>query len=48
MPNIAKESEIILYCRSGGRSARAKNLLLEQGYSNVENAGGLDDVLIKT
>jgi rhodanese-related sulfurtransferase len=30
-----KESTIILMCRSGSRSAKATNLLTENGYSNV-------------
>jgi len=38
-----KSSEIHLYCRSGGRAGRALNALEEAGYTNVFNAGGIDD-----
>ena len=31
----SKEAKIILMCRSGGRSAKATNLLAKSGYSNV-------------
>jgi phage shock protein E len=35
-----KKRPIILYCASGGRSEAAKNILMEQGFVNVVNAGG--------
>ncbi len=38
-----KSSEIHLYCRSGGRAGRALSALEEAGYTNVLNAGGIDD-----
>lgn len=41
---LDKESEIVLYCRSGGRAGMAQAALMEQGYSNVVNAGGMNDV----
>ena len=44
-PEIDKESEIQVYCRSGGRSSHAKILLENHGFTNVENAGGLHDVM---
>ncbi|MBI4955443.1 MAG: rhodanese-like domain-containing protein, partial [Myxococcales bacterium] len=34
---------IVLYCRSGGRAARAKALLVEAGFRQVTNLGGIDD-----
>jgi phage shock protein E len=35
---------VVVYCRSGNRSASAKKILLEAGYSDVTNAGGLSDL----
>ncbi len=39
-----KGQRIVLYCRSGGRAGRALQALKKLGYTNVENAGGFDDV----
>lgn len=39
-----KGAKIVLYCRSGGRAGRAKTVLEEMGFTNVENAGGYEDV----
>jgi len=39
-----KDGAIVLYCRSGGRAGRVKQLLESQGYTNVTNAGGLKDM----
>ena len=38
-----KNTEIRLYCRSGGRADAAMSSLQEAGYTNVSNAGGIDD-----
>jgi phage shock protein E len=38
-----KDQRIYLYCRSGNRSGQAKTILQELGYTNVVNAGGLED-----
>lgn len=35
-----KDTEIICMCRSGGRSAKACELLEEEGYENVKNLKG--------
>lgn len=35
-----KESELVLYCRSGSRSDRAVRYLLRQGFANVFNLKG--------
>jgi rhodanese-related sulfurtransferase len=32
---LDKEETIYIYCRSGGRSAKAATLLIEAGYSNI-------------
>lgn len=37
----AKERPVVVYCRSGARSSRARSLLLEKGWQRVENLGGL-------
>jgi len=38
-----KEQEIYLYCGTGKRAGRAKSMLENLGYSNVQNIGGLND-----
>ena len=38
------DEEILLYCRSGNRSGKAKKILEEMGYVNTRNVGGIDDV----
>jgi phage shock protein E len=38
-----KNTEIHLYCRSGGRAEKALLALKEAGYTNVSNAGGIND-----
>jgi phage shock protein E len=43
LPN--REAHIVVYCQSGARSARARQILLAQGYQQVENGGGLGKVL---
>ena len=41
---ISKDEEILLYCRSGNRSGRAKAILDELGYTNTTNIGGIENV----
>lgn len=43
-PQVAKDNPIYLYCRSGNRSAVAKQLLNRQGFSQVIDLGGLNDL----
>lgn len=38
-----KNTEIRLYCRSGGRAGLAMSALKEAGYTNLSNAGGISD-----
>ncbi|MCZ8157550.1 MAG: rhodanese-like domain-containing protein [Leptospira sp.] len=35
-----KENEILVYCRSGGRSGMATGILLNSGFKNVKNVAG--------
>ncbi|HAS42116.1 MAG TPA: NADH oxidase [Microscillaceae bacterium] len=38
-----KGEEVIVHCKSGGRSGRAKQYMTNQGFSNVRNLlGGMD------
>ena len=39
--SVTKDEKIYLYCRSGNRSGRATQILIDAGYSNVTNAGSL-------
>lgn len=43
-----RDQAIVLYCKSGRRSGFAKQTLLDLGYRNVRNAGGVKDVLRRT
>lgn len=36
----AKDSEVVVYCRSGKRSGMAQRLLQQSGFSNVRNLEG--------
>ena len=38
------DEEILLYCRSGNRSGKAKEILEKLGYSNAINIGGISDI----
>ena len=40
---LVKEQRIIVYCRSGKRAGKAFITLTDLGYTNVINAGGLND-----
>lgn len=44
-PDIPKDAEIYLYCRSGARSERASEILLLHGFTNAANLGGLEDAM---
>ncbi len=45
LPELAKDTEINLYCRSGGRAGVAKQIMEQSGFTKVTNKGGLHDVL---
>lgn len=38
-----KKKPIVVYCQSGGRAGRAKGILVDAGYEQVTNLGGLSD-----
>ena len=42
-----KAKPIVLYCLSGGRSARAKAVLEKAGFTNVVNGGGYEGLRAK-
>lgn len=42
-PPFPKDAAIYLYCRSGSRSGVAKEILKKEGFTKVENLGGLSD-----
>ena len=39
---ISLDSKIIVYCHSGNRSNKAAEMLLEMGYTNVYDMGGIN------
>lgn len=39
-----KDTPIVLFCASGARSAQGARLLKQAGFTDVTNAGGLDDM----
>jgi adenylyltransferase/sulfurtransferase len=42
LAEIPRDKEIVVQCRSGARSQRIAELLVQQGYTNVVNlAGGI-------
>ncbi|MCY9803853.1 rhodanese-like domain-containing protein [Vibrio scophthalmi] len=42
--NIDKQQAIVVYCRSGARSGRAYDYLISQGFTQVHNAGGFEEM----
>ena len=43
-PDIAKNEEVSLYCESGNRSMMAKSLMEKAGFTNVTDAGSIDNL----
>lgn len=41
------EREIIVYCASGARSAYAQQVLMQKGYTNVKNGGGVASMMAR-
>jgi phage shock protein E len=46
LPEVAKESFVYLYCRSGNRASQAKALLEQAGFEKVINIGGLNQWIV--
>lgn len=44
---IPKDAEIILYCRSGSRSAVSAHIMRSMGYTNITNGINKDQVKAK-
>lgn len=44
---IAKDRQVVLYCRSGNRSGKALASLEKAGYSNLHNGGGFNGLMAK-
>jgi rhodanese-related sulfurtransferase len=44
MPQLPKDANIYVYCRSGNRSAQASDILKNNGFSNITDLGGLDEL----
>jgi rhodanese-related sulfurtransferase len=40
---LKKDADIVLYCRSGGRSERGRALLAAAGYTKVHNLGAMSN-----
>ncbi len=38
-----KQKPIVVHCKSGKRAAQAKEILIQNGFPNVTNLGGIDD-----
>ncbi len=41
---LINAAPVIVFCRSGRRAGKAKEMLEQKGYTNVLNAGGLTDL----
>mmetsp|Transcript_28195 Transcript_28195/g.37519 ORF Transcript_28195/g.37519 Transcript_28195/m.37519 type:complete len:121 (+) Transcript_28195:47-409(+) len=39
-----EEAVVVVFCRSGRRAGKAKQVLEEKGYKHILNAGGIDDL----
>ncbi len=44
LPDLDKDAPIAVYCRSGNRSAAAKQILEAAGFTNVKDYGGIDNL----
>lgn len=45
--DVSKDHPIFLYCRSGNRSGKAEKILEKLGYTNITNAGSIQDAAKK-
>jgi len=42
LPDVPKDFPLVLYCRSGNRSAQAADILKRAGYTSVTDFGGIN------
>lgn len=47
LSNVPKDTELILYCRTGSRSAVAMKILQDLGFTNMKNGINKDQVLAR-
>lgn len=47
LPKVPKDAEIELYCLSGARAEMARQVLENNGFTNVRNAGAMKDIASK-
>jgi molybdopterin/thiamine biosynthesis adenylyltransferase/rhodanese-related sulfurtransferase len=47
IPGLPRDKEIVIHCKSGRRSARAVQALLDEGFTNVANVSGGIDAWLK-
>jgi phage shock protein E len=47
LTDVPKDTQIILYCRSGARSAASMNILHSQGFTNLVNGINQDHVMAR-
>lgn len=45
LPSCSTDTQILVYCRSGGRAGVATEILRDAGFINVTNRGGLMDMV---
>lgn len=45
IPNMDKSKTYYLYCRSGNRSGQMEKLMRDQGFENVYNIGGFEELV---
>ena len=45
IPKMDKDKTYYLYCRTGNRSGQAARMMKDQGFENVYNIGGFDDLV---
>jgi rhodanese-related sulfurtransferase len=45
LPDLPKDTELKLYCRSGARASIAEQILTSAGFSKVTNLGGITNLI---
>jgi len=48
LSQLPTDGEYVVYCRSGNRSAQAVEMMKASGFTNVTDAGGVNDASSKT